>query len=380
MPRLFQNRGYTLIEMVIVVIIIAILATVAMQSLGKVIDNSRFDEARIEMERLATAIAGNPDLLSAGTRTDYGYIGDVGSLPTTWADLAINPGLATWKGPYILDEFASGGDFAIDPWGIPYTSPNAHQFSSGGGGQPITRKLANSAGDLLSNKIIVTVVDLDFSPPGNNRADSVQLLFSYPNGIGGYRTKAANPSANGLVEFDSIPIGLHNLRTVIRPANDTLTQAVNVDPGRNACVTVQYYADIWHPVAAGPGGFEFVPGSDTLSTSHCSRLSFWMINNTGGPLTITRMTTSWIGPEAYYHSISWGATGVWADNSGLGSGEPAIFSSVQTIANGGMVRLEIDRFRVRRVGGQQADMSGSRFTVEFSDGTIVTFMAATCIH
>ena len=97
-----KNDGYTLIEMVLVIVIIGILASVAVQSLNKTENNRRLDETMAEMEEIARAIAGDERLISDGVRTDFGYVGDIGSLPSNLDDLAVNPGgYATWKGPYI---------------------------------------------------------------------------------------------------------------------------------------------------------------------------------------------------------------------------------------------------------------------------------------
>ena len=62
---------------------------------------------RLDADRLAHAVAGDPDLVAGGTRSDFGYVGDIGALPSDWDDLVTNPGYSTWNGPYVQDEFAS---------------------------------------------------------------------------------------------------------------------------------------------------------------------------------------------------------------------------------------------------------------------------------
>ncbi|MFH1700471.1 MAG: prepilin-type N-terminal cleavage/methylation domain-containing protein, partial [Candidatus Zixiibacteriota bacterium] len=259
MSILCQQNGYSLIELVVVIVIIGILTAVAVNTLDGVEDISRFEETRAEMELLAFAIAGNPELVSGGVRIDYGYLGDIGALPPNWDALVSNPGYSTWNGPYITDEFSTGVSntyFKLDAWGMTYSSPNNIQFASTGSAQTITRQLANSNGDILYNRTYLTLTDYDLTPPGSDNVDSAKMLLTFPDGVGGLVTKSKNPTANGLVVFDSVPIGIHQLRTIIIPNNDTLIRMVNINPGQDYYADIQYYDDIW-----GGGGSG---GTDTL--------------------------------------------------------------------------------------------------------------------
>ena len=246
-----KNRlraGYTFVEVIVVIIIIGILAAVATKTIGSASNLSRFEKTREIMNNLAQATAGDPALESGGVRTDFGYIGDVGALPTTWDDLVTNPGgYATWKGPYIRDKFSTGGGnnyFKLDAWGKAISAPSAN-FSSTGGPETLTREIAGSTGDLLYNRVTVALTDLSFTPPGDDYKDSVRIVLTYPDGIGGYRTRTVNPDANGSAVFDSIPIGIHTLQMVYIPDNDTLTRRINVNPGKDYYTEIQFYSDLW---------------------------------------------------------------------------------------------------------------------------------------
>jgi len=135
-----DQRGFTLVELVIVLIILAIVAAVAIPKLGDVTENSKVTTTKEEMRRLKMAIIGDPSVVSAGKMINRGYSGDVGALPTTLTDLAVKPtGVSAynaftrlgWNGPYID---TAGGAYLKDAWGANYVyDPVARTITSTGG-------------------------------------------------------------------------------------------------------------------------------------------------------------------------------------------------------------------------------------------------------
>lgn len=248
-----SERGYTLVEMIVVLVVLSILATVAMRNLGQLDDIVKTEETKLEMDKLAFALVGNPEFITAGKRTDYGYFGDIGSLPRTWDDLTRNPGrYDTWKGPYLsswFSELGTDSNFKYDAWGKIYSAPsgtNSVSFQSSGEGQsPITRLVCADLSKLLYNRVHLTITDLNFVPPGHSNFDSVILVLNYPDGKGGIAVRSINPSANGTAKFDSIPIGIHLLQTIFLQTGDTLKQKINVDPGSDYYGEIQHYGSIW---------------------------------------------------------------------------------------------------------------------------------------
>ena len=249
MPGIRQENGYSLIELIVVVIIMGILASVAVRSLGRMTDTSRVEETRQELDKLACAIAGDPDVVSGGVRTDYGYVGDVGSLPADLGSLAANPGgWSTWAGPYIQDDFSSGSPdttFKIDAWGKGYVYSGTNIISSIGGTATITRSISNTIDDLLYNTVSLSITDRDDTPPGTTYKDSVSLLLTYPNGLGSFSSQAKSPDAGGFLAFNSIPIGIHELRTIYLPDNDTILRKINLAPGQDIYVEMQLSDNLW---------------------------------------------------------------------------------------------------------------------------------------
>ena len=248
MSKRTSQSGYTLIELVLALVIIGVLASVGLKSLGTVNQTSRIEETRQEMERLAHAIAGDPSLVSGGSRSDFGYVGDVGSLPPNLDALVANPGgFATWDGPYLVDEFTSGGantGFKYDAWGAAYSFAGM-SIASTGGGLTLTRQLATTSDDLLRNQVRVVVSDLDHTPPGPTYADSVLFVLRVPNGTGSYANRSRTPRNDGFASFDSVPLGMHDLRLIYLPTADTLHRKVVVYPGEVSYLEMSLAENFW---------------------------------------------------------------------------------------------------------------------------------------
>jgi len=98
------GRGFTLIEILIVVVIIGLLASLVGPALFKKVGSSRQKTAMAQISMLETALKT--------------YRLDTGRYPTTEEGLkalVVKPeGLKSWDGPYLEK------DLPMDPWGNPY--------------------------------------------------------------------------------------------------------------------------------------------------------------------------------------------------------------------------------------------------------------------
>jgi len=124
--RLADNRGLTLLELVVVLILIGLVAAVAVPRVIDLMGPSKKILTERELLNLKRAIVGNPDLVAAGGYSQRGYEGDVGGLPNLLTDLVTKPaGVPNWdpwnkkgwNGPYID---AQSGDYLKDAWGTNY--------------------------------------------------------------------------------------------------------------------------------------------------------------------------------------------------------------------------------------------------------------------
>lgn len=372
--------GFTLVEVVIVIIIAGVLATVALRSAAFVTTSARFEETRHELDLLADAIVGNPDLHINGTRSDFGYVGDVGALPPNLEALRVNPGgLGTWKGPYIMpDLIQSPADFKTDAWGDAYAYTGGVDISSIGSGQPLVRRLAGSTADLLLNTVSGIVTDADGDPPSTVYADSIEVALVYPDGTGGLAVAGTRPSPAGFFSFDSIPVGNHDLYVIWEPLADTTRRFVSVLPASSSYQEYALGRDLWTDGTGNIGNLEFIADSDTLRGFHCSELEWLVVNASSETVSITSLTISWASPTAWFTRVQFnGATA--CKGAALRSGDTAVFDTPAAIGPGETVAIAVGDFRENaNGGGAKVDMTGVEFTVELSDGSIFSFAAGEC--
>lgn len=247
--RLAGRAGYSLIEIIVVVIILGILATVSIRALLTSNEASRTARTRVALDLLAHAIVGNPDLVSGGARADFGYIGDIGALPPNLSALLTNPGgYTTWRGPYLSDHFTLSGTATAlfkDAWGQVYTYSGTPLIQSTGSGSSISRSLAGSVDDLLYNRLDLTILDLDQHPPGPVLMDSILISLTVPDGTGSTINRLVNPSRDGSASIDSLPIGQHHLLVIYLPNADSLNRRVIIEPGRSTHLQMTFPADLW---------------------------------------------------------------------------------------------------------------------------------------
>jgi general secretion pathway protein G len=383
--RLQDRHGFTLIEVVIVVIIAGILATIAIRSVFTISETGRIEETKHELDDLAYAIAGNPTLENNGVRSDFGYVGDVGAMPPNLDALVSNPGgYSTWNGPYIKRRFEQiTADYKQDAWGAAYSYSGVN-ITSSGSGSSIVRKIANATSDLTRNRVAGNILDRDGTPPGADYKDSLVVFLSIPNGTGGTSVKTVTPDIGGYFAFDSIPIGNHPLTVVYQPTHDTLDKFVSVDPRASVYGTYYLPADVWTaPTGGGStvGSLVFVTGSAYIYGNQCHNLRFQITNTSGSDIDLSSIQLDWGSPTAYYDKVYVdGHQVVNANSPRPGSGTLSDFNSPRTVIAGGTVVVQITDFRsnTSNGGGSKVNMSGVDLTVTFSDGSVLTFNTGSC--
>ncbi len=243
MKQLFtNNNGFSLIELTVVIVIIGLMLGVAMQSMTTIVNDMRRVKTEREMEMLADAIVGSPDITNGGVRADFGYVGDVGAFPPDLQALYENPGgYVTWHGPYIPAGFTQDSTgFKTDEWGKPYTYTGGVTITSTGSGNTITKRIADATVDYILNSFNGVITDAGGTAPGSVYRDSVTIVITVPDGYGNTVTRTYHPDASGGFTVDSLPVGIHPLRIIYVPNVDTLLRQVTILPRNKGMKTYQF--------------------------------------------------------------------------------------------------------------------------------------------
>ncbi|MBU8932380.1 MAG: type II secretion system GspH family protein [candidate division Zixibacteria bacterium] len=140
-----KQAGFTLVELVIIIVVLGILAVVAVPKFGDISESSKVVATRNEMQTLQLAIVGNPAAVAGGAYIDRGFEGDIGYAPSLLADLVAKPDSIAlynrltrlgWNGPYVD---SSNGEYLTDAWGTTYVyTPASRLIRSVGGSDTIT--------------------------------------------------------------------------------------------------------------------------------------------------------------------------------------------------------------------------------------------------
>lgn len=246
-------RGVTLVELLVVLMILSLILTAAIRTWDVALQRGRFEQTRQKLDRLAMAAVGNPDYIVAGQRADFGYVGDMGSLPSSLADLAVAPPItppesSKWRGPYVRAAFAQSPDaYRIDAWGdsIVYSRDSMFVRSYGGAGlvdpaRWITRSFGVSQRAALRNEVSGLVFDQRGRPPAVDSVRSrLAVILEYARN-GRTARDSVQPGLDGAFQFLDIPQGIRLLRAtywtqiVPYPECETVVRSVVVMPGSGA--------------------------------------------------------------------------------------------------------------------------------------------------
>jgi len=231
----FKRRrlaGFSLVEIVLTLLLMAILATISMDYFVTETDNVKFDTTRRKIDLLRQAILGDDALDTEGRRKSFGYHGDMGRLPSTLTELVTKGaqpawayqtyhGLGTgWRGPYLQDGFTGGPAITLDGWGKTFaysTASSPPSLTSYGADNKAggTGYNADISTQFSFNQRMATVKGLALMNDIRLATQTVQIR--YPNAVSAFSFANQVTDANGYFSFSSIPLGVRSL-TLMGPS------------------------------------------------------------------------------------------------------------------------------------------------------------------
>jgi len=119
MKNRLRNSGFTLIEILVVIVVIAVLAGLVAPNVFKHVGEAKSVSARSQIEMLGAALDAYRLDTGRYPATDQG-------LGALWQAPVQEPRPATWRGPYLRKEVP------LDPWGRPYIYRSPGEQNPGG--------------------------------------------------------------------------------------------------------------------------------------------------------------------------------------------------------------------------------------------------------
>lgn len=383
-----SGNGFTLIDIVIMLAVFGVLLGTMIPFTLQIVAKKRELRTIDELDKLSMAITGNPVIIINEARTQFGYVGDMGNLPSSLEDLykkGSQPAYsfnttkkigAGWNGPYISPEIVEHLEtLSADAFGndYEYTTTPFTDSSTGATALGRARSKGRDGSSGTSDDLSLAFFDSQvrskvFGLIKDELGDGVggvTVTMNYPsNGV--LTSTDTATDATGFYTFDNIPYG---------------ERSITLEPKL--------------VLAAGSARIKGIGKND---------IEFFITNFSSSNINITSFKAVYsTDPPAFYERINIGTTTVYnSTNPRLASGDTVTFSAITvaagsgvsdsipiriqspvtevadigigTLGRGASIKIEMLNFKDAQTGSASAvNMIGVPMEVTFSDGSIVRF-------
>ena len=379
-----SSKGFTFSEIIIVVAIMGIVTSVALKNMGKTDDRANYEESLTELQELLKAIVGDENARSNGERTSFGFVGDIGGLPSTLDELVSRGSLSAimldtskqiaygWKGPYLESPFSSGkSDFKTDGWGNAYVYSTTQYALAPG--DTVVAKISSLGADgtvggegydsdifveIMKDRVVSDMTGSVFEVSGNPVLAATARVYE-PDGFGGLTSKSAFTDAFGSYTIQNVSQGVRAITVQLSSGDES--EGYRATIGRSF-VTARTISDIGSIIlsgiatATGPGG---------------RNMSFDIQSKIGEDVTIIDFKAVYTpfdgvtGPR--YEQKNAGAATVWSAAATLaGSGDKLSDLATYTswaLNDEATKTIQLNKFQDNT--GANVGVGGSEFTTTF---------------
>ena len=380
----WSSNGFTFAEILIVVAIMGIVTSIALKNLGTTDDRANYEVTLADLQKLKRAIIGDENARSNGERVSFGFVGDIGGIPSTLDELISRGSLGAsalditkliaygWKGPYLESPFTSDADgYKRDAWGNLYvysTTPFANSP-----GDTVLAKISSLGADgavggtgydadlfveIFKDQVKSEVAGGVFDLAGNPVLAATVRVYE-PDGTGNLTSKSVFTDASGNYSLKGISQGVRAITVQLSSGGES--EGYRATLGRSF-VSVRNISDIGSIVlagiaaAGGPGG---------------SNLSFNIQSKIGEDVTISDFKAIYTPFDAVtgprYEDQIAGAVTVWTWSTTLGgSGDNLSDLNTYTgwaLNDNATVSIPLNIFQDDV--GANVSMVGSDFTTTF---------------
>ena len=251
------RRGFTLIELVLVLMILAILAGSAMSMVSTQVDQARFESTQQTLQAIDRAVLGPEHARAAdGSRSVSGFVADCGRLPYSLEELYIRPASVpqffSGKPSGVNESTNADNDVIVSGgWNGPYVQP-AIGATSLPDGWASGLGLYNSEGDLAASEGLGVLRSLgrDQAVGGTNYDADLSLIFEAGAGAvtAGLATQVENRWQKPLIVYvyyddsSTNPDPANGDKIVVRLYGPTLDDSGNVTLGTIAQEILESYS------------------------------------------------------------------------------------------------------------------------------------------
>ena len=279
-----SSKGFTFAEILIVVAIMGIIASVALKNLGKTDDRVNYESSLAGLQALKFAIIGDENALQNGERVIFGFVGDIGGLPATLDALVSRGalGLSTldtlkliaygWNGPYVDAPFSSDATgFKTDGWGNEYVYSTV-QFSTAPG-DTVVAKITSLGADgaaggtgydadifveIMKDQVLADVTGSVLEVTGNPVLAATARVYE-PDGSGGLTSKSAFTDVSGNYTIKNVSQGVRAITVQLATGGES--EGYRATLGRSF-ITIRTINDIGSIILVGIATASGPSGSD----------------------------------------------------------------------------------------------------------------------